>query len=110
MKKGRIGTQLTILSVPAHAEALEKILFAESTTLGLRYREEQKISLARRMAVVSTPWGEINIKIGMLDNGEVVNCAPEYEDCRRIAEANSLPLKMVMQTAMTAYQLQEGQS
>jgi len=110
MKKGRIGTQLTILSVPARAEALEKILFAESTTLGLRYREEQKISLARRMVAVSTLWGEINIKIGMLDSGEVINCAPEYEDCRRIAEAHSLPLKMVMQAAMTAYQLQEGHS
>jgi pyridinium-3,5-bisthiocarboxylic acid mononucleotide nickel chelatase len=108
MKKGRTGTQLTILSLPARAEALQKILFAESTTLGLRYREELKKSLARKMVAVNTPWGEINIKIGMLHSGEVVNCAPEYEDCRRIAETHSLPLKMVMQTAMTAYQLQKG--
>jgi uncharacterized protein (DUF111 family) len=78
--------------------------------LGLRYREEQKISLARKMVAVSTQWGSVNIKIGMLDGGEVVNCAPEYEDCRRIAEAHSLPLKIVMQAAMTAYQLREGQS
>jgi pyridinium-3,5-bisthiocarboxylic acid mononucleotide nickel chelatase len=108
MKKGRTGTQLTILCSPARAEALQKMVFAESTTLGLRYREEQKKELARSIVPIDTPWGTIRIKIGMIDNGEIVNYAPEYEDCRLIAEKHSIPLKQVMQTAMNAYLLQEN--
>jgi uncharacterized protein (DUF111 family) len=96
---------LSILCSPASAEALQKMLFTESTTLGLRYREEQKKSLARMTTPVSTPWGEVNMKIGMLENGEIVNAAPEYEDCRMIAEKYSVPLKQVMQAAMAAHHL-----
>jgi pyridinium-3,5-bisthiocarboxylic acid mononucleotide nickel chelatase len=110
MKKGRTGTQLTILCSPERAEALQKMLFTESTTLGLRYREEQKKSLARITTLVSTPWGEVNMKIGMLENGEVVNAAPEYEDCRIIAEKYSVPLKQVMQMAMAAHHLKSDQA
>jgi pyridinium-3,5-bisthiocarboxylic acid mononucleotide nickel chelatase len=102
MKKGRIGTQLTILCSPAKAEALQKLIFLETTTLGLRYREEEKKSLARSSVSVETEWGEIRIKIGLLD-GEIVNYAPEYEDCRAIAERHAVPLKQVMQTALAAW-------
>jgi len=102
MKKGRIGTQLTVLCSPARAEALQKLVFQETTTLGLRYREEEKTALVRSFASVETQWGEIRIKIGMF-NGEVVNYAPEYEDCRAIAEKHAVPLKQVMQGAVSAY-------
>jgi pyridinium-3,5-bisthiocarboxylic acid mononucleotide nickel chelatase len=107
MKKGRTGTLLTILCTPARAEELQRLVFAESTTLGLRYREESKIVLARTHVPVVTPWGKIGIKVGSLEDGDIVNYAPEYEDCRRIAEQYSIPLKHVMQTAMNAYQKQE---
>jgi hypothetical protein len=107
MKKGRIGTQLTILCSPARAEALQDMVFAETTTLGLRYREERKRMLARSIVPVPTEWGDIRIKVGMLPNGAVINAAPEYEDCRRIAETRAVPLKHVMQSAMTAYGLLE---
>jgi uncharacterized protein (TIGR00299 family) protein len=107
MKKGRIGTQLTVLCSPSHAKDLQRMVFTESTTLGLRYREEEKFTLARAIVPVETEWGEVRIKLGMLDNGQIVNFAPEYEDCRIIAERHSLPLKQVMQAAMAAYQLQE---
>jgi uncharacterized protein (TIGR00299 family) protein len=110
MKKGRIGTQLTILCSPSHAPDLRKMVFTESTTLGLRYREEEKFTLSRAIVPVGTEWGEIRIKLGMLDDGQIVNFAPEYEDCRLIAELHSLPLKQVMQAAMAAYQLQEERS
>jgi pyridinium-3,5-bisthiocarboxylic acid mononucleotide nickel chelatase len=103
MKKGRTGMQLTILCSPAKAEALQRMVFAETTTLGLRYREEQKIILSRSFASVDTEWGAVRIKIGMLGDGEVVNYAPEFEDCRRIAEEHGVPLKQVMQAAMAAY-------
>jgi uncharacterized protein (TIGR00299 family) protein len=110
MKKGRTGMQLTILCSPAKAEMLEKIVFAETTTLGLRYREDRKRILARRYEMVETQWGEITMKIGMLQDGEVVNCAPEFEDCRLIAERHAVPLKQVMQAAMTAYRLKEARA
>jgi uncharacterized protein (TIGR00299 family) protein len=109
MKKGRIGTQMTILCSPAKAEALQKMIFLETTTLGLRYREEEKKSLARSWISVETEWGKIRIKVGLL-NGEVVNYAPEYEDCRAIAETHAVPLKQVMQAAVSAWRAQGSPS
>ena len=109
MKKGRIGTQLTILCSPANAEALQKLVFLETTTLGLRYREEEKKSLARSWVSVESEWGKIRIKVGLL-NGEVVNYAPEYEDCRAIAEKHAVPLKQVMQAAVSAWRAQGSPS
>jgi pyridinium-3,5-bisthiocarboxylic acid mononucleotide nickel chelatase len=108
MKKGRTGMQLTILCSPAKAEALQKMVFMETTTLGLRYREEQKLVLARSFVSVNTEWGAVKIKIGMLADGEVVNSSPEFEDCRLIAERHAVPLKQVMQAAMTAYLMKEA--
>jgi uncharacterized protein (TIGR00299 family) protein len=110
MKKGRTGMQLTILCSPEKAEALQKMVFEETTTLGLRYREEQKIVLARSFVSVSTKWGDVKIKIGMLDSGEIVNYAPEFEDCRLIAERHSVSLKQVMQAAMNAYLMKEARA
>jgi len=86
------------------------MVFAETTTLGLRYREETKITLARRFVAVATEWGVIRIKVGLLEDGEIVNCAPEFEDCRLIAEKHSVPLKQVMQAAFTAYELHQNQA
>jgi uncharacterized protein (TIGR00299 family) protein len=106
MKKGRVGTQVTVLCPPARAQELRRLVFAESTTLGLRYREEEKFTLSREIVEVNTEWGRIRIKLGMLEGGEIVNFAPEYEDCRLIAEQHALPLKQVMQAAVAAYQLQ----
>jgi pyridinium-3,5-bisthiocarboxylic acid mononucleotide nickel chelatase len=110
MKKGRTGIQLTILCSPAKADALQKMVFAETTTLGLRYREEQKLILSRSFVSVDTQWGAVRIKIGMLEDGEVVNYAPEFEDCRLIAEKHGVPLKQVMQAATTAYLLKEARA
>ena len=106
MKKGRTGMQLTILCSPQKAAELQKMVFAETTTLGLRYREEQKMILSRQFVSVDTEWGAVRIKVGMLD-GEVMNFAPEFEDCRLIAEEHGVPLKQVMQAAATAYLVRE---
>ncbi|HEX4320099.1 MAG TPA: nickel pincer cofactor biosynthesis protein LarC [Acidobacteriaceae bacterium] len=110
MKKGRTGMQLTVLCSPENAEHLKKRVFAETTTLGLRYREEQKIVLARSFVSVDTEWGIVRMKIGMLADGEVINTSPEFEDCRAIAEKHGVPLKHVMQAAMAAYLLKEAQA
>ena len=88
---------------PDLVPALGDLLFRETTTIGLRWRLENKIALAREFVVVETSWGKVNIKIARLPNGEAANAAPEFEDCRRIAADHAVPLKQVMEEAMRAY-------
>jgi len=102
MKKNRPGTLLTVLAKPQDADKMSGIVFSETTTLGVRRREEQRQVLARRWETVSTRFGDIRIKVASM-NGSVSNYAPEYEHCRRIAAEHRVPLKMVMQEAVQAY-------
>ncbi len=102
MKKNRPGTLLTVLCQSADAIKLTQLIFAETTTLGVRQRHEVRQTLARRWENVRTQWGEVRIKIASM-NGTVTNYAPEYEDCRRIATEHHVPLKTVMQEASRAY-------
>jgi uncharacterized protein (TIGR00299 family) protein len=102
MKKSRPGTLLTVLCKPEDAGKLMQILFSETTTLGVRQRDEIRQTLARRWENVRTQWGEVRIKIASM-NGTVTNYAPEYEDCRRIATEHRVPLKTVLQEAARAY-------
>lgn len=102
MKKGRPGTLITILCNPADSAALQQLLFHETTTLGIRIRQEQRIILTRAFATVSTPYGEIRIKTGSLE-GTQTNAAPEFEDCRAAAAKHNVPLKQVIQSALTTY-------
>jgi len=106
MKKGRPGMVLTVLARTEQASQMTKIIFAETTTLGVRMREERRQVLQRRSTSVQTQWGEVRMKIGNM-NGTITNYAPEYEDCRRIAEEKGVPLKSVMQEAIRVY-LQNG--
>jgi uncharacterized protein (DUF111 family) len=98
MKKGRPGLLFTVLAPPALEESLSRILLTETTTLGVGARPAG----GRRHVSVVSPWGPIRVKLGLLQ-GEVVNCAPEFEDCRTIAEANGIPLKNVIQEATRLY-------
>jgi uncharacterized protein (TIGR00299 family) protein len=102
MKKSRPGTLLTVLCKPEDASKLAQLIFGETTTLGVRRREEMRQILARRWESVHTSWGEVRIKIASM-NGTVTNYAPEYEDCRRIAAEHHVPLKTVMGHAVEAY-------
>ena len=101
MKKGRMGNLLTVLCLPERREAFESLLLRETTTLGLREREEDRVILQRRFVEVETAYGSIRIKIGSRD-GEDLNWMPEYEDCARAAREHGVPLKQVMQTALAA--------
>jgi hypothetical protein len=103
MKKGRTGVLMTVLCRPDLVPALEDLLFRETTTIGLRWRLENKRSLAREFKKVQTAWGEVTIKIARWPNGAVANASPEYEECRQLATQHSVPLKQVMQEAMRAY-------
>jgi uncharacterized protein (TIGR00299 family) protein len=102
MKKNRPGALLTVLCKSADASKLTQLIFVETTTLGVRRRDEVRQTLARRWENVTTEWGEVRIKIASM-NGSVTNHAPEYEDCRRIAAEHHVPLKMVMQEASRLY-------
>ena len=102
MKKNRPGALLTVLAKPQDAEKLTNIIFAETTTLGIRRREEKRQVLARRWETVQTQWGTVRMKIANL-NGTMSNYAPEFEDCRRIASEHRVPLKQVMQEAVQLY-------
>lgn len=108
MKKNRPGTLLSVLVKPDDADKLAQIIFAETTTLGVRRREEKRHALARKWQTVSTRFGDVRIKIASL-NGTVSSYAPEYEDCRRIAAEHRVPLKLVMQEAVQQYLQSAGQ-
>jgi len=103
MKKGRTGVQLTVLCAPDRIEAMRDLLFRETTTIGLHWRVENKIALAREFVQVETEWGQVNIKIARWPNGEVANATPEYEDCKKIAALHSVPLKLVLEKAVQSY-------
>ena len=105
MKKGRQGTLLTVLCASSSASLFEELLFRETTTLGVRRREEQRSILERRIVSVETEFGSIRVKLGMRE-GRVLNAAPEFEDCRQAAERHGAALKDVMQTAASAWREQ----
>jgi pyridinium-3,5-bisthiocarboxylic acid mononucleotide nickel chelatase len=102
MKKTRPGTLLTVLCRPEDASKLTQLLFAETTTLGIRRRDESRQALTRKWVTVDTRWGQVRMKVASM-NGTVTNYAPEYEDCRLIAAAYHVPLKSVMQEALQQY-------
>jgi uncharacterized protein (TIGR00299 family) protein len=102
MKKNRPGVVLTVLAKPEDAERLSQIIFAETTTIGVRMREESRLTLAREHVAVATPWGEVRIKVASR-GGAVTNYAPEFEDCRRLAVEHDVPLKTVMQESIRIY-------
>ena len=103
MKKGRVGIALTVLCRPDMAPALREIIFRETTSIGLRWRMENKAALAREFVAVQTPWGPVSIKVARFASGLVANASPEYEDCRKLATAHAVPLKRIMEEAMRAF-------
>jgi uncharacterized protein (DUF111 family) len=102
MKKNRPGTLLTVLCAPEKRHPLVEIVFRETTTLGVRYDEVARECLAREIVAVSTPWGTLPVKVGRLA-GAVVNAAPEFDACVRLARSHGVPVKDVQAAAMRAW-------
>jgi len=102
MKKNRPGLEIGILCAPERAEALAELLFEETTTIGLRIHEVGRQVLEREMVNVETPYGTVRVKIAKRAS-KVINVAPEYEDCQRLAVEKSVPLKDVILAAQVAY-------
>jgi hypothetical protein len=101
MKKARPGHLLGALVDGGAKEALVDTLLRESTTLGVRSYRVERTALERDWVEVETPWGRVRVKRG-LRNGVVLNAHPEFEDCRKVAEAAGVPLKQVMAAALAA--------
>ncbi len=102
MKKNRPGTLLTIVAAPEARERLTAIVFRETTTIGVRYREMARECLDRTVVSIDTPLGAVRIKVASRD-GERLNASPEFDDCVRIARERDLPLKDVQAAAMKAF-------
>ena len=106
MKKNRPANLLSVICRDDKLETLLDIIFRESTTMGIRFREEKRRVLPRDFQEVKTPWGLVKVKIGFAGKGkkEVLQIAPEYEDCRNISEEYGVPLKQVYSAALLAYE------
>jgi uncharacterized protein (TIGR00299 family) protein len=104
MKKGRPGTLLTVLCNPTDRAALERLLLTETSTLGVRVREDKRSCLDRVFTSVETAYGSVKMKLGSL-HGKELNANPEFEDCRAAAAAHGVPVKQVQQAAIAAYVL-----
>ena len=102
MKKNRPGTLLTILAKPDQRQPLVAIVFRETTTIGVRYHEVTRERLDREMISVETPLGPVRFKVARF-GGSVVNAAPEFDDCQRIASERRIPVKDVQAIAAKAY-------
>lgn len=98
MKKNRPGTLLRVITKPEHRENLAQLIFAETTTLGLRIYEAERRVKARAIREIETAYGKVRFKTS--DNGSF---APEYEDCRKLALERGVPLKEVLAQANSAY-------
>ena len=102
MKKNRPGTLVSIVALPADREALAGLLFRETTTIGVRFQEMDRERLERERVTVETPLGPVRFKLATR-NGDLVNAAPEFDDCLRLAERHDLSVKAVQALATKAY-------
>lgn len=102
MKKNRPGLTISILCEPDRGDALSQLLFEQTTTIGVRIHEARRKVLERELVTVETPYGPVKVKVARRE-GKVVNAAPEFDDCHRLATEKSVPLKQVMAAAEAAY-------
>src|SRR5580698_1128027 len=103
MKKSRPGIVITILCEPSNTQRMMDLLFRETTTIGVRTHEAQRKVLDREFVRVETEWGDVRMKVSRLA-GAIVNAAPEFEDCKKIAESKGVPLKSVIAAASYEFQ------
>ncbi|HEY6866966.1 MAG TPA: nickel pincer cofactor biosynthesis protein LarC, partial [Candidatus Eisenbacteria bacterium] len=107
MKKGRPGLWLVVVARPERAEPLARLLLCETSTLGVRVREDERYELERRAAEVETPFGRIAMKVAALPGGGS-RAVPEFESLRAAAERAGRPLREVAEAAVEAWRRSEG--
>ena len=94
MKKNRPATQISVLAENNNRERLSRILLTETSSFGVRFYGVDRMTLDREVKKLKTPYGSINIKIGLLD-GKIVQAAPEFEDCKKASRAKKRPVKKI---------------
>jgi uncharacterized protein (TIGR00299 family) protein len=102
MKKGRPGTLITVLAPPDRRAAICDLLFRETTTIGVRFDAVERDTLDRRWVEVAVPGGIVRVKVAERGS-EVLNAAPEFDDCLRVAEATGRPVKTIQAEALKAW-------
>ena len=102
MKKDRPGTLVSILCRPAEQQTLCRMLLVETTTLGVRSYEVDRVALQRAIVAVETPYGAIDIKEARMD-GRLLRAMPEYDQCRKAAQEAGVSLREVEQSALKAH-------
>ncbi len=98
MKKGRSGHLVRVLCDATSFDKATEILFRETTTLGLIWQPVRRKKIDRKLIKVETPYGKVRVKLGLL-GAEIINIAPEHEDCRQLAEQSGVPLKEIYRIA-----------
>ena len=98
MKKNRPGTLFTVIGPSEKLPAIIEVLLRETTTLGLRWHEEERVKTERIILTKETRYGKIRFKLAKWE-GKVINYSPEYEDCKRLALERSVPLKEIFEEA-----------
>lgn len=102
MKKNRPGTLVTVMAPAERRASLSAIVFRETTTLGVRYHDEEREVLDREIVPVTTPWGDVPVKVARL-GGVVTNAAPEFEACLALARSHGVPVKDIQAAATKAW-------
>ncbi len=97
MKKNRPGTMLTVACKPEEMIRFAEFLMVETTSIGIRWRVENRLKAKRDLKTVETPWGPIHVKYASIGE-KIVNASPEYDDCKKAAVENRVPLRQVMET------------
>jgi uncharacterized protein (DUF111 family) len=101
MKKDRPAVQVSVLGMAADEAVLVRTLLRETTTLGVRVLPVTRYAAERVAQRVTTPFGEVQVKVKLVD-GEAVGAKPEHEDCVRLAEAHGVPVRVVYEAAAAA--------
>ncbi|MBF6571102.1 MAG: nickel pincer cofactor biosynthesis protein LarC [Candidatus Binataceae bacterium] len=102
MKKGRPGVTLAVLAEARARDEIARVIFAETSTIGLRFHPVARLKLERRVLEVDTRFGKLRVKVAGADGGAPQTVAPEYDDCRVAALEYGTPIKLVIEEALAA--------
>jgi hypothetical protein len=102
MKKNRPGVLLTVLCAEAEADRFSEMMMGETSTFGIRRHTVERRKLQRGFLTAQTPYGTVTLKLGRLDS-KILQVAPEFESCRKLAEQAKVALKEVYEAALRAY-------
>lgn len=101
MKKNRPGVLLTVLCAQSDADKVTEMILRETSSFGVRRHLAERRKLAREFASVKTPYGDVAVKLGKLD-GKIIQAAPEFESCKKLARQVKVPLKLIYEAATKA--------